>query len=31
MAWIDVPINHITFGLFVGSSAGATVSSRPRT
>jgi len=29
MAWIDVPINHITFGLFVGSSAGATVSVAP--
>ena len=26
MAWIDIPINHITFGLFVGSSPGATVS-----
>ena len=26
MAWIDIPFSHITFGLFVGSSAGATVS-----
>lgn len=26
MAWIDVPANHIVFGLFAGSSAGATVS-----
>ena len=25
MAWIDIPINHITFGLFSASSAGATV------
>jgi hypothetical protein len=29
MAWIDIPINHITFGLFVGSSAGATVTVAP--
>ncbi len=29
MAWIDVPITHITFGLFVGSSAGATVTVAP--
>jgi hypothetical protein len=27
MAWTDIPLSHITFGLFVGSSpAGATVS-----
>jgi hypothetical protein len=26
MAWTDVPLNHITFGLFSGSTAGATVS-----
>jgi hypothetical protein len=26
MAWTDVPHNHITFGLFSGSTAGATVS-----
>jgi hypothetical protein len=29
MAWIDIPANHITFGLFVGSSAGATVAVAP--
>jgi len=29
MAWTDIPINHITFGLFSGSSAGATVSVAP--
>ncbi len=29
MAWIDIPINHITFGLFVGSSAGASVTVAP--
>ncbi len=29
MAWIDIPPSHITFGLFVGSSAGATVSVAP--
>jgi hypothetical protein len=26
MAWIDIPLSQITFGLFTGSSAGATVS-----
>ena len=26
MAWIDIPLNHIVFGLFAGSTAGATVS-----
>jgi hypothetical protein len=25
MAWIDIPYTHITFGVFVGSTAGATV------
>ena len=29
MAWTDIPIGDITFGLFVGSSAGATVSVAP--
>jgi hypothetical protein len=29
MAWIDIPANHISFGLFVGSSAGATVTVAP--
>jgi hypothetical protein len=29
MAWIDIPASHITFGLFVGSSAGATVTVAP--
>jgi hypothetical protein len=29
MSWIDIPISHITFGLFVGSSAGATVTIAP--
>jgi len=29
MAWIDIPISHIAFGLFVGSSPGATVSVAP--
>jgi hypothetical protein len=29
MAWIDVPITHITFGLFTGSTPGATVSVAP--
>jgi hypothetical protein len=29
MAWINVPIGQITFGLFVGSSAGATVTVAP--
>src|SRR5262249_7670063 len=26
MAWIDIPLSQITFGLFTGSTAGATVS-----
>jgi hypothetical protein len=25
MAWIDIPPGHVTFGVFVGSAAGATV------
>ena len=25
MAWIDIPPSHVTFGVFVGSAAGATV------
>jgi hypothetical protein len=29
MAWIDVPINHIAFGLFIGSTPGATVTVAP--
>ena len=29
MAWIDIPINHIAFGLFVGSTASATVTVAP--
>ncbi len=29
MAWTDIPINHIVFGLFVGSSPGATVAVAP--
>jgi hypothetical protein len=29
MAWIDIPIADITFGLFVGSTAGATVTVAP--
>lgn len=29
MAWIDIPLGHITFGLFDGSSPGATVSVAP--
>lgn len=29
MSWIDIPAPHVTFGLFVGSSAGATVSVAP--
>jgi len=29
MAWVDVPIGHITFGLFAGSSPGATVAVAP--
>jgi hypothetical protein len=26
MSWTDIPLSHVTFGAFVGSSAGATVS-----
>jgi len=29
MAWIDIPISHITFGLFAGSAPGATVTVAP--
>jgi hypothetical protein len=29
MSWTDIPPNHVTFGVFVGSSAGATVSVAP--
>ena len=29
MAWIDIPISHITFGVFAGSAPGATVSVAP--
>jgi hypothetical protein len=29
MAWINIPIGHIAFGLFVGSSPGATVTVAP--
>lgn len=29
MAWIDIPASHIAFGLFVGSSPGATVTVAP--
>src|SRR5262245_23606799 len=29
MAWIDIPFKHITFGLFTGSAAGATVAVAP--
>jgi hypothetical protein len=29
MAWIDIPINHIAFGLFVGSTPAATVTVAP--
>jgi hypothetical protein len=25
MAWIDIPLSHVTFGVFAGSAAGATV------
>jgi hypothetical protein len=30
MAWVDIPINHITFGLFEPSSPTATVSVAPQ-
>jgi hypothetical protein len=29
MAWVDIPFNHVTFGLFTGSAPGATVSVAP--
>ena len=29
MSWIDIPATHVTFGVFVGSSAGATVAVAP--
>jgi hypothetical protein len=29
MSWIDIPHSHVTFGVFVGSSAGATVAVAP--
>jgi len=29
MAWIDIPFTHVTFGLFVSSAPGATVSVAP--
>jgi hypothetical protein len=29
MAWIDIPAGHVTFGVFTGSSAGATVAVAP--
>ena len=29
MAWIDIPPTHVTFGVFVGSAAGATVAVAP--
>ena len=29
MSWIDVPPSHVTFGVFTGSSAGATVAVAP--
>ena len=29
MSWIDIPLSHVTFGVFVGSSAGATVAVAP--
>ena len=29
MAWIDIPLTHVTFGVFTGSSAGATVAVAP--
>ena len=29
MAWVDIPINHVAFGLFVGSAPGATVAVAP--
>jgi hypothetical protein len=29
MSWTDIPANHVMFGLFVGSSAGASVAVAP--
>ena len=29
MSWIDIPPSHVTFGVFTGSSAGATVAVAP--
>jgi hypothetical protein len=29
MSWIDIPHSHVTFGVFAGSSAGATVAVAP--
>jgi hypothetical protein len=29
MSWIDIPRSHVTFGVFTGSSAGATVAVAP--
>ena len=29
MSWIDIPPGHVTFGVFTGSSAGATVAVAP--
>ena len=29
MSWIDIPASHVTFGVFTGSSAGATVAVAP--
>jgi hypothetical protein len=29
MSWTDIPYNHVTFGVFTGSSAGATVAVAP--
>ena len=29
MSWTDIPLSHVTFGVFVGSSAGATVAVVP--
>jgi hypothetical protein len=29
MAWTDIPLSHITFGLFTGSTPGATVTVAP--
>jgi hypothetical protein len=29
MSWIDIPASHVTFGVFTGSAAGATVAVAP--